>query len=385
MRQRLSERLQSARQARETAGLNRARESVEAIGPGLQVRRGDQALIDFSSNDYLGFGHRNATLQTHASASASPLVSGHSTLHAELESALCEFTGFEACCLFPSGYQANVAVGQALCERGDHALVDRLNHASLNDGLRLAGARLKRFHHGDAGDAEQRWTPDCQLLVSDSVFSMDGDIAPLPALVDLADDKNLGLWIDDAHGLGVIGQNGRGIIEAFDLRAKQVDVYIATFGKSLGSAGAVVAGERALIEHLENHARGLIYSTALAPALVELTLQNLRRLQDEPEHRVQLHDNIRRFRSACQQLDLALQDSETAIQILPIGDNRSAMNWSHALAQAGFLVKAIRPPTVPAGTARLRLTLSAAHSPQDIDRLCESLGEIARTHADTAA
>jgi len=351
---------------------------VVPIGPDLRVRCGDRELIDFSSNDYLGLGHQPSVVTAPASASASPLVSGHTGLHAALEDALCDFTGFEACCLFPSGYQANLAVGQALGERGKRALADRLNHASLNDGLRLSGARIQRYGHADALDARERWTPDCRLLVSDSVFSMDGDRAPLPALAALADDKDLALWLDDAHGLGVLGPSGRGLIEACRLSPDCVDVYVATFGKALGSSGAFVAGERALIEHLENHARGLIYSTALAPALVEITLKNLRRLRREPDHRARLHDHIARFRRHGAQLGLPLADSDTAIQILPLGDNSRAMTWSQALARAGFLVKAIRPPTVPDGSARLRVTLSAAHSPQDIDRLCETLGLLHR-------
>lgn len=377
MRTRLAERLNAARQHRESAGLTRSRDTLAPIGPGLRVRRGAQELIDFSSNDYLGLGHQASAVSAPASASASPLVSGHTRLHTELEDALSDFTGFEACCLFPSGYQANLAVGQALGVRGDHALADRLNHASLNDGLRLAGTRIRRYRHGDGQAARDRWTPDCRLLVSDSVFSMDGDLAPLPQLVALADDKDLALWIDDAHGLGVIGRSGRGLLEASDVSPDQVDVYVATFGKALGSAGAFVAGERRLIEHLENHARGLIYSTALAPTLAQITLEHLRRLVQEPEHRLQLHEHIRRFREHCRQLEVPLLGSGTAIQIIPLGDNRKALDWSHALAQAGFLIKAIRPPTVPDGTARLRVTLSAAHSSQDIDRLCETLGELA--------
>jgi 8-amino-7-oxononanoate synthase len=370
----LAGRLDAARRARKHAGLERHREVVVSVGPGLRVRRGAQELIDFSSNDYLGLGHRTVQLTARASACASPLVSGQTREHAELEEALCDFTGFEACCLFPSGYQANLAVGQALSERGDRVLADRLNHASLNDGLRLAGARIQRYRHADAKAAHQRWRPDCRLLVSDGVFSMDGDLAPLAELVRLADDKDLTLWVDDAHGLGVIGANGRGLLEASDLRPDQVDVYVATFGKALGSAGAFVAGDRSLIEHLENRARGLIYSTALAPALADLTLQQLQRLIREPEHRHRLHEHIHRFRAHCGQLGLPLLDSATAIQILPLGDNQRALDWSDALARAGFLVKAIRPPTVPEGTARLRVTLSAAHSSQDIDRLCETLG-----------
>jgi len=374
----LAERIRAHRQRRRVAGQDRVRQPIVRIGPGLRVRCGSQELVDFSSNDYLGFGARAASGPVPASASASPLISGQSARHAALEEALCEFTGFEACCLFPSGYQANLAVGQAVAGRGDRVLADRLNHASLNDGPRLAGARIRRYQHADAGAARARWAPDCRMLISDSVFSMDGDLAPLAALAELADDKDLALWVDDAHGFGVIGSTGRGALESCGLRPSRVDIYVATFGKALGAAGAFVAGERGLIEHLENHARGLIYSTALAPFLVETTLTHLELLRQEPGHRQRLNRHIQRFRQRARELDLPVLASETAIQILPLGDNERALAWSQDLARVGFLVKAIRPPTVPEGTARLRLTLSAAHSSQDIDRLCETLYVLAR-------
>lgn len=382
----LAQRLAADADQRQSRGLVRRRQVVEPDGPGLRVRVNGRLLINFSSNDYLGLAHDQAKASIHSAqfaygAAASPLVTGYTAVHRELEDALAEFTGFESVCLFPSGYQANLAVGQALGRRGRSALADRLNHASLNDGLRLSGTRLVRYAHADADNARQQRRPDCDLIVTDTVFSMDGDLVPLNALHVLSRATDTALWIDDAHGFGVLGQRGRGALEHLGLTPDAVDVYVATFGKALGTAGAFVAGDKALIEHLENSARGLIYSTALSPAIAELTLGNLTRLRGEPERRSRLADNIERFRAACLDRDVPLRDSATAIQIVPIGDNQQAMQLSDQLANAGFLVKAIRPPTVPTGTARLRITLSSAHQPQAIDSLCDALAHLIPTSA----
>jgi len=382
----LAKRLAADAEARHAQGLVRGRQVVDVAGPGLRVRINGRSLINFSSNDYLGLAHDQVAPASYSAqiaygSAASPLVTGYTSVHRELESALADFTGFESVCLFPSGYQANIAVGQALGQRGRSALADRLNHASLNDGLRLSGARLVRYAHADADNARQRQRPDCDLIVTDTVFSMDGDLAPLNALHELSRATDTALWVDDAHGFGVLGQRGRGALEHLGLGPDAVDVYIATFGKALGTAGAFVAGDKTLIEYLENSARGLIYSTALSPAIAEWTLGNLARLRGEPERRTRLADNIERFRGACLDRDVPLTASDTAIQIVPIGDNQQAMQLSNQLADAGFLVKAIRPPTVPTGTARLRITLSSAHQPQAIDSLCDALAHLIPTSA----
>ncbi|AKS43180.1 aminotransferase class I/II-fold pyridoxal phosphate-dependent enzyme [Wenzhouxiangella marina] len=384
MRKRLARQLAEARSERERRHRQRRRQTVEVVGPGLQVRVDGQRLIDFCSNDYLGFGHEVPEgSQQRSSASSSPLVCGHGPIHGELEARLAEFLGTGACALFPSGYQANLAVGQALGQRGQAALADRLNHASLNDGLRLAGSRILRYAHADARAAAERWRPECRLLVTDSVFSMDGDLAPLAELAELVDARDLAFWVDDAHGFGVLGTEGRGAVEACGLEPDRVDVLVITFGKALGTAGAVVAGDPALIEHLENEARGLIYSTGLAPALAEWTLHKLVRLQREPQRRERLRAHIERFRDGCARAGVALSDSSTPIQILPLGGDQRALALAEQLQQAGFLIRAIRPPTVPEGSARLRITLSSEHSPQDIDRLCATLGQLTEAHPGT--
>ncbi len=377
----LARRLASDADERRLQGLVRTRQVVCPDGPGLRVRTNGKTLINFSSNDYLGLAAESepSSPSTACGAAASPLVTGHSDIHRELENALADFTGFESVCLFPSGYQANLAVGQALARNGRSALADRLNHASLNDGLRLSGTRLVRYAHADADHAARRRRPDCDLIATDSVFSMDGDLAPLKALHRLSRSTDTALWVDDAHGFGVLGRHGRGALEHCGLGPDAVDVYVATFGKALGTSGAFVAGDQAVIEHLENNARGLIYSTALSPAIATWTLASLARWHSEPERRVRLAEHIQRFRSACLAGDVVLSDSSTAIQIVPVGDNRQAVQLSERLADAGFLVKAIRPPTVPAGTARLRITLSSAHQPQAIDGLCEALAHLIPT------
>jgi 8-amino-7-oxononanoate synthase len=377
MKTALARRLAAAARQRRADGLARHRQAVEAIGRGRQVRIDGRELIDFCSNDYLGLARADLPETTELSgAAASPLVSGHHPAHRDLEAALADFTGFEAACLFASGYQANLAVGQALFERARPALADRLNHASLNDGLRLAGARIQRYAHADSNDARRRLRPDCQGIVTDAVFSMDGDLAPLAALAELASEKELPLWVDDAHGFGVLGEQGRGSLAHLGIAPDQVDILVATFGKALGTAGAFVAGDRALIDHLESTARGLIYSTAPPPVLARWTAHRLEQVRHDQWRRDRLHEHIGLFRERCAAFELPLTDSLTPIQIVPVGDNTRALMLATALNEAGFLVRAIRPPTVPAGTARLRLTLSSSHQAPDIENLCTALAQL---------
>jgi len=377
MKASLSRRLADQARYRSRHSAQRSRRIVEPIGPGASVRVDGIDCINFAGNDYLGLAaDAGPAIRTTAGSGASPLITGYLPIHRALERALADFTGFESAALFPSGYQANLAVGQALVQRGRSALVDRLNHASLNDGLRLAGARLRRYRHADPTDAARRCNERVDLIASDGVFSMDGDLAPVTALARLAADRDTPLWLDDAHGFGVLGRNGRGALEHLGVAVENIDVFVATFGKALGTSGAFVAGDRALIEHLENVARPLIYSTSLSPLLSAQTLDNLARLRSERWRRDRLHEHIERFRQACRDGGVELADSCTPIQIVMAGDNERVLDWARCLTEAGFLVGAIRPPTVPAGTARLRITLSSAHEPRDIERLAAALARL---------
>lgn len=379
MRPAVAARLARQGQQRIAADARRRREILAPLDA-VTVARDGKRLVNFSGNDYLGLAAHPDVAGAMASATgkrvgagASALVSGYAPEHRELETALADWLGFEAAIVVGSGYQANLALGQSLLERGDQLLADRLNHASLNDGARLAGARIARYRHADAEAAEQRIGERTRWIASDGVFSMDGDLAPLPALVQLADRHDLGLWLDDAHGIGVLGATGRGILEHFGVDARTIDAFVVTFGKSLGTQGAAILGDAALIEALANRARGIVYSTAMAPPLAAATACALTLLQDESWRRTKLTENIERFRQRADSLPMS--NSETPIQPVVIGDNARALAVSERLAEHGFLVRAIRPPTVPDGTARLRITLSAAHRPEQVDGLVAALLE----------
>ena len=368
--------LAARRVARERAGRQRTRRAFRGDGPSRQADDG-RRWIDFCSNDYLGLAREPSLLEAAgradgAGAGASALVSGYSTAHAGLEAELADWLGAEAAVLLPSGYQANLALGPALLGRGDAALADRLNHASINDGLRLSGARIRRYAHADAADAERRCDERTRWLTTDSVFSMDGDVAPLVELAALADRKQLGLWVDDAHGLGVLGPGGRGALAAAGVVP---DARVVTFGKSFGTQGAAILGTAALVDELVNRSRGVIHSTALTPMLVAATRHALTRLRNEPWRRERLHANIARFRTGLARVGLQVPASRTPIQPIVLGDDVRAVAVADALEARGYLVPAIRPPTVPEGTARLRITLSAAHGDQEIDGLVAALAE----------
>ncbi|MEX2497699.1 MAG: 8-amino-7-oxononanoate synthase [Wenzhouxiangellaceae bacterium] len=377
MRPAIAARLAREQSRRLAADAQRRREVLEPVDA-VTLRCNGRRLINFSGNDYLGLAAHPEVARAMAvaadrrvGAGASALVSGYAPEHRELEQALADWLGFEAAVVVATGYQANLALGQTLLGRGDQLLADRLNHASLNDGARLSGARIQRFRHADADDAGRMIGERTCWIASDGVFSMDGDLAPLPALVGLADRHDLGLWLDDAHGLGVLGKTGRGILEHFAVDAGKIDAYVVTFGKALGTQGAAILGDEALIETLTNRARGIIYSTAMAPPLAAATSRALAVLIDEPWRRSRLADNIKRFRQRADHL--ALSASKSAIQPIIIGDNARALRVSARLAERGLLVRAIRPPTVPEGTARLRITLTAAHQSGHIDQLVDAL------------
>lgn len=347
--------------------------------------------LDFAGNDYLGLAQDPRVSKAQAAgarrygagAGASHLVSGHLEVHDALEEALAEWTGRERALLFSTGYMANLGVLQALADRHTAIFQDRLNHASLIDGAVLSDARSRRFHHRDTNDLEgllSRSEYAHKLIVSDGVFSMDGDIADIESLVTTAQRHHAWLMIDDAHGVGVLGDNGSGCAGSAWSSA-EVPILVGTLGKALGTAGAFVAGDAALIEHLIQFSRSYIYTTAQPPAIAAATLKALAIVQSEPEHRERLNANIAYFRQAAQHLGLPLSASATAIQPLVLGEEARTLHWAAQLQALGIDVGAIRPPTVPNGEARLRITLSARHTRDQIDHLLEALASCQREGA----
>ncbi len=367
----------------EAQGLYRRRRILERAH-GAEAELEGRRVLNFCSNDYLGLAHhpkvaaalRRGAEVYGAGSGASHLVSGHTPAHHALEEELADFTGRERALLFSSGYMANMGVIAALAGRSDWIFEDRLNHASLLDGALLSGARLKRYPHCDTEElrAELVKCPaDGRLVVSDGVFSMDGDLAPLIELAQASAEANAWLMVDDAHGRGVVGPTGRGVVERFGLSAREVPVLMGTLGKAFGTFGAFVAGDAELVEFLIQRARTYIYTTAMPSAVAEATRESLRLVREESWRREKLRGLIERFRCGAAQIGLNLMDSKTPIQPVLIGDNSQALRASQSLLEAGFLVAAIRPPTVPAETARLRVTLSAAHEETQVDRLLEAL------------
>ncbi|WP_341797373.1 MULTISPECIES: 8-amino-7-oxononanoate synthase [unclassified Pseudomonas] len=369
---------------RRAADLYRQRPLLESP-QGPEVVVDGQRLLAFCSNDYLGLAnHPEVIAAWQAGAErwgvgggASHLVVGHSTPHHQVEEALAELTGRPRALLFSTGYMANLGAITALVGQGDTVLQDRLNHASLLDGGLLSGARFNRYLHNDAASLASRLDKAVgnTLVVTDGVFSMDGDLADLPALADVARARGAWLMVDDAHGLGTLGAQGGGIVEHFGLSVDDVPVLIGTLGKACGTAGAFVAGSEELIEALVQFARPYIYTTSQPPALACATLKSLQLLRHETWRREHLAALIRQFREGAQQIGLALMDSPTPIQPIMIGDSAQALRLSRMLRERGLLVTAIRPPTVPAGGARLRVTLSAAHSEAQVQLLLNALAE----------
>ncbi|NVN63754.1 8-amino-7-oxononanoate synthase [Pseudomonas putida] len=369
---------------RRAADLYRQRPLLESP-QGPEVVVDGQRLLAFCSNDYLGLAnHPEVIAAWQAGAErwgvgggASHLVVGHSTPHHQVEEALAELTGRPRALLFSTGYMANLGAITALVGQGDTVLQDRLNHASLLDGGLLSGARFNRYLHNDPASLASRLDKAVgnTLVVTDGVFSMDGDLVDLPALADVARARGAWLMVDDAHGLGTLGAQGGGIVEHFGLGMDDVPVLIGTLGKACGTAGAFVAGSEELIEALVQFARPYIYTTSQPPALACATLKSLELLRRETWRREHLAALIRQFREGAQQMGLQLMDSPTPIQPIVIGDSAQALRLSRLLRERGLLVTAIRPPTVPAGSARLRVTLSAAHSEAQVQLLLNALAE----------
>jgi 8-amino-7-oxononanoate synthase len=374
---------------RRAEGLARTRRIVlSAQGP--RIRVGDRTLLAFASNDYLGLANapavvdaaRSAATRWGVGAGASHLICGHMAPHAALEA---ELAAFVAPCMdaralsFSSGYLANLAILTTLASRHDAIYADRLNHACLNDGALLSRAALRRYAHGDVPALEAalaRNGAGQQLIVTDAVFSMDGDIAPLPDLLRLADAHDAWLVVDDAHGFGVLG-GGRGALAHFGLSSERI-VYMGTLGKAAGVAGAFVAAHRSVVETLLQTARSYIYTTAAPPLLAEALRASLVAIRDEPHRRVHLAELVASFRAGADGLPWTLLASSTPIQPLVVGGAAEALELSDALLARGILVPAIRPPTVPVGTARLRVSLSAAHTADDVAALVAALHDVAR-------
>ncbi|HEY9017907.1 8-amino-7-oxononanoate synthase [Thiomicrospira sp.] len=342
-------------------------------------------MINFCSNDYLGLAADPRIKQAVCDddtagwgSGAAHLVTGHHLHHHLLEDELADWLGVERVLLFSTGYMANLAVQQTLMQKGDLIVGDKLNHASLIDGALASGADFKRYPHLDysALDSRLQQSDSPSLIVSDSVFSMDGDLADICQLQALANKHQAWLLIDDAHGLGVLGKQGKGSFDHFNLPIDVDTVLVGTFGKAFGTSGAFVAGSNLLIESLIQFARPFIYTTAMSPMNALATRTALKLLREGDDLREQLHKNIAQFRAGADALGLKLMPSASAIQPILLGDSAQAVAWSDALKKAGLWVAAIRPPTVPQNQARLRVTLSASHQENQISSLLEALVQL---------
>ena len=414
--QSLDQQLLPALAERQAQQLYRQRRVVDSVS-GVNLVVDEKNYLSFCSNDYLGLANHPEVISAFKTvadefgvgSTASHLVCGHSRYHHELEEAFAAWLNRPRALLFSTGYMANIGVLNALLGEGDQVFEDKLNHASLLDGGLSSGAKFQRFLHNDveqlakkisSSDSSSRYPkgindrpgslsatePDPglrrddgrnrKLIAVDGVFSMDGDLAPLPELSEVAIKNNAWLMSDDAHAIGVLGKTGAGCAEHFNLDVQQLPIVMATLGKGLGTFGAIVAGSDALIETLIQFSRTYIYTTALPPAVAAATLASVKLAQTETWRREKLQSLIARFRGGAMQLGLPLMQSETTIQPILIGDSAEALRISSALAERGIWISAIRPPTVPNGTARLRITFSAAHTDEQIDYLLENLSAV---------
>lgn len=381
-RESLQARAIAARAQREAAHRRRHARTV-ARREGVRCSVDGREVVNFCSNDYLGLSQHPQVIAAlrdaageGAGATASHLVCGHGEQHAALERELADWLQAPRALLFGSGYMANLAVLQALLGDGDLCVQDKLNHASLIDAARLAGCAFKRYPHADADGAARQLATQAggaALLASDGVFSMDGDVAPLRQLARVAHAQQAALYIDDAHGVGVLGDAGRGSVDHAGLAADEVPLRLVTFGKALGGAGAAVIGDADLIGHLAETARPFIYTTALPPAQAAATREAVRIARTGDGLRERLNANIERLKAGAQARGLALMPSDTPIQPLLVGSDAQALAMAAALEDQGCWVAPIRPPTVPEGSARLRITLSAAHETAQVEGLLDAL------------
>lgn len=378
------EQLTAALTERKAAGLYR-QSRLRTGEQGVNVVVDGKPMLSFCSNDYLGLAahpdikqaFKHAIDKEGVGSGAAHLLTGHSQYHQQLEEALAEFTGQQRVLLFSTGYMANLGVIDGLMSRGDAVIQDKLNHASLLDGGRLTEAEQLRYPHADMGRLHKRLhtsaTAKHRMIVSDGVFSMDGDIVPLPEVLALAEQHRAAVLIDDAHGFGVIGEGGRGTVSHFNIAADKAPIVVGTLGKAVGTGGAFVAADEVVIETLIQQARSYVYTTAQPPAVAAATLASLKLVEQESWRREHLQDLIQQFRQGAEHLGLDLMPSITPIQPLVIGDDKKASAIGKQLEQKGLLVGVIRPPTVPKNTARLRVTLSAAHSSEDVNKLLTAL------------
>lgn len=371
--------------ARRQQSLYRQRR-VSSTPQGVELVLDGRRLINFASNDYLGLAShpdvvaamKNGADRYGCGSGAAHLISGHSEAHHALEDELAEATGRDRALLFSTGYMANIGALTALCGRQSVVFEDRLNHASLIDGGLYSGARFRRYPHLDIARLESDIAAAEEadkLVVTDGVFSMDGDIAPLDQICSIAQRHNGMCMVDDAHGFGVLGKNGAGSAVHFGLDQQQLPVYMATLGKGIGSFGAFIAGSEELIEFLIQEARTYVYTTAMPPAIAEATRAALRLAQQDEWRRERLRELVKHFRSGAEQLGLTLMPSDTPIQPVVLGDAERCLAAGKALNERGYLVGTVRPPTVPKNTARLRITLSATHTDQHVDGLLGALQE----------
>ncbi|MHB9100471.1 MAG: 8-amino-7-oxononanoate synthase [Sulfuricella sp.] len=373
----------------QAAGLRRHRRVLEST-QGVRIVVDGRECLSFCSNDYLGLASHPALIVAAQSAAArygvgagaSHLVSGHSALHHELEAALAAFIGLPAALLFSTGYMANLGIVTALAGRDDEIFADKLNHASLNDAALLSRAKFTRYPHLDLAVLESRLAASRakrKLVVTDAVFSMDGDIAPVPELLALCERHDALLVLDDAHGFGVLGLTGRGVLEHFSSLLTPHSsrfIYMATLGKAAGVFGAFVAGPVELADYLVQRARSYIYTTATPPLLSAALAVSLRLIEGEAWRRERLRELIAGLRQGLKLRRWRLMDSTTPIQPVIIGANQETLAVSEALRERGIWAPAIRPPTVPKGEARLRISLSAAHSLEDVAKLANALNEL---------
>ena len=381
--------LQAELDQRASAGLTRRRRLLQSA-QSAHISVDGQDVLSFCSNDYLGLANhpalisamQNGAAKSGAGAGASHLITGHHQYHHDAEQALADFVGLPAALLYSTGYMANMGVVTALMGRDDAIFADKLNHASLNDAAVLSRATLHRYAHNDLVALEgllQKSDAKRKLIVVDAVFSMDGDLAPVPELLSLCEQYDAYLYLDDAHGFGVLGEHGQGVLNHFSAQihnhhavANRV-IYMATLGKAAGVSGAFVAGTSVLIDYLVQNSRTYIYTTATPPAISAALIESVKIIQKDDFRRAHLQHLICMLKTRLQLRHWRLDESATAIQPLIVGSNEDALALSERLLTQGILVPAIRPPTVPKGTARLRISLSAAHSEADVLQLIDAL------------